>query len=136
MNQSIVIKSENFDGQLANILFKPDNDNITINLGDVTIPFNFQPSLLIPPIEIYGSYTIFILSGGCTNILQVVRPTPTPTPTITVTKTPTPTPTLTPTPTTSYFVCPTTTPTKTPTPTSTVNATPTPTPSYNPCSLL
>jgi len=135
MSQSIIISSENFDGQLANILFKPDNDNIVLNLGDVIIPFNFQPSLLVPQREIYGSYTIFVLSGGCTNILNVVRPTATPTPTITVTKTPTPTPTLTPTPTTTFDPCNFPTPTSTPKPSKTPKPTVTPTPTVTstPC---
>ena len=160
MNESIIISSENWDGQDVNILFKPDNDEIVLNLGDLTLPFTFQPSLLIPPREIYGTYTIVTLSGGCPYFLNVIRPTPTPTPTITVTKTPTPTPTPTITPTPTFDPCkvptptpsitstPTVTPTITITPSSTrtnpcgcpdpsktpkPTTTPTPTPSYNTC---
>ena len=118
MSQIITIQSINFDGEIANILFKPDNDNITINLGDVTLPFIFQPNLLIPEREVYGTYTILILGSDCPNILNVLRPIPTPT--ITPTNTPTRTPTPTPTP----------TPTNTPTPTPGVTPTPTPTPVY------
>ena len=140
MSQFITIYSVNYDGELANVLFKPDNDTVVINLGDVTLPFGFEPSLLIPPREVYGSYTIYTYDDKCTNFLQVPRETPTPTPTITPTKTPTPTPTPTITPTPSIDPCkipsPTPTSTLTPTPTPTKTTTPTPTPSWNPCITL
>ena len=139
MSQIITINSINYDGELANVLFTPDNDPVVINLGDVTLPFVFQPSLLIPPREVYGTYTIYTYEDKCTNILIVPRPTPTPTPTNTPTRTPTPTPTPTPSPSTSSLPCssntPTPTPTNTPTPTPTPTNTPTPTPSYNPCGI-
>jgi hypothetical protein len=137
MSQIITINSINYDGELANVLFTPDNDPVVINLGDVTLPFVFQPSLLIPPREVYGTYTIYTYEDKCTNILQVPRPTPTPTPTNTPTRTPTPTPTTTPTPTPTADPCasptplpsltPTNTPTSTVTPTVTPTNTPTPT---------
>jgi hypothetical protein len=137
MSQIITINSINYDGELANVLFTPDNDPVVINLGDVTLPFVFQPSLLIPPREVYGTYTIYTYEDKCTNFLQVPRPTPTPTPTVTPTRTPTPTPTTTPTPTPSADPCasptplpsltPTNTPTSTVTPTVTPTNTPTPT---------
>ena len=138
MSNSIIINSVNYDGEIANIVFKPDNDNIVINLGDVTLPCTFNPSLLIPPREIYGTYTILVLNdqcvgSDCPNILNVVRPTPTPTPTPTLTKTPTPTPTQTVTPTETKYVCvPTPTITVTQTMTQTLTATPPPT-CTNPC---
>jgi hypothetical protein len=110
MSQIITINSINYDGELANVLFTPDNDPVVINLGDVTLPFVFQPSLLIPPREVYGTYTIYTYEDKCTNILQVPRPTPTPTPTNTPTRTPTPTPTTTPTPTPSADPCASPTP--------------------------
>ena len=121
MSKTIVIESKNYDGEIANILFNPSNTDEVINLGEVTLPFTFQPELLIPPREVYGSYTINILSPSCTFFVRVPQPTPTPTPTNTPTKTPTPTPTNTPTP-TSTQLCPTPTstpvlsPTNTPTP--------------------
>ena len=141
MSQSIIIKSFNYDGEVANIIFKPDNDNIVINLsmGDpLTLPCLFNPSLLTPPREIYGTYTILVLNdqcvgSDCPNILNVVRPTPTPTPTQTLTKTPTPTPTQTVTPTETKYVC---VPTPTITVTQTMTSTPPPTPPAtctNPC---
>ena len=131
MSQIITIQSINFVGETANVLFKPDNDDITINLGDVTLPFVFNASLLTPPREVYGFYTILVENGSCPNILRVPRPTPTPTPTKTPTRTPTSTPTPTPTPTASANApsqTPTQTPTSTPTPTPTRTPTPTPKP--------
>jgi hypothetical protein len=137
MSQSIIIRSINYDGEIANIIFTPDVDNVVINLGQQALPFLFRPYLLTPPRDVYGTYTIVVMVNGiqCPNILNVVRPTPTPTPTPTQTSTPTPTPTSTPTPTPTFDPCgptPTPTPTKTSTPTPT--RTPTPTPSCtNPC---
>jgi hypothetical protein len=130
MSQIITIQSINFDGEIANILFKPDNSDITINLGDVTLPFVFDPSLLTPSREVYGFYTILVEGLDCPNVLNVPRLTPTPTPTSTPTRTPTPTPTTTPTNTPSNT--PTNTPTPTPTNTSTATPTATPTPTPTP----
>ncbi|MDB0072645.1 hypothetical protein OAA60_05660 [Porticoccaceae bacterium] len=128
MSKFIIIESKNYDGAIANILFNPSNSEEVINLGDVTLPFTFEPSLLTPPREIYGTYTINVLIPNCTFFVRVPQPTPTPTPTRTPTRTPTQTPTSTPTP-TSTDVCPTPTPTRTPnrTPTQTPTSTPTPT---------
>ena len=136
MSQIITINSINYDGELANVLFTPDNDPVVINLGDVTLPFVFEPSLLVPPRQVYGTYTIYTYEDKCTNFLQVPRPTPTPTPTVTPTRTPTPTPTTTPTPTPSYDPCKVPTPTPTPSVSVTLTPTPTPTPTTtctNPC---
>jgi len=77
MSQIITIQSVNFSGESAQILFKPDNSNITINIGFVILPHTFQPDLLTPPQEIYGTYTISTDGGNCTNFLNVPRPTPT-----------------------------------------------------------
>ena len=133
----IIIESVNYDGELANIIFTPDNQDISINLGDVVLPFFFEPCNLIPPRERFGFYTILTYNPRCTNFLRVPRPTPTPTPTPSPTRTctPTPTPTITPTPT--FDPCklpsPTPTPTNTPTPTPTISLSPTPTPTFDPC---
>ena len=54
----IIIESVNYDGELANIIFTPDNQDISINLGDVVLPFFFEPCNLIPPRERFGFYTI------------------------------------------------------------------------------
>ncbi len=138
MSQSIIIRSINYDGEIANIIFTPDVDNVVINLGQQTLPFLFRPYLLTPPRDVYGVYTIIVMFNGveCPNILNVPRPTPTPTPTPTKTSTPTPTvtPTVTPTPTFDPCKVPTPTPTPTKTSTPTPTRTPTPTPSCtNPC---
>lgn len=142
MDETLIIESINYDGELATILFKPYNENIVINLGNVILPYLFDPSLLNPPREIYGTYTILILGSDgvcrtdCPNILQVPKPTPTPTPTPTMTRTQTPTvtPTNTPTPTFDPCKVPTPTPTKTTTPTITPTNTPTPSATCtNPC---
>ncbi len=130
MSTSIVISSVNYDGESANILFKPDNKNITLNLGEVVLPYTFDSTLLNPPREVYGTYTILVNQGSCSNILNVIRPTPTVTPTNTITPTVTKTPTKTPTPTITPNPClisPTPTNTVTPTPTPTLTKTPTPT---------
>ena len=125
MSSSIILTSINYSGEPANVIFKPDISDNVINLGSVTLPYTFNPSLLTPPQEIYGVYTI-VVTDDCTNILNVIRPTSTPTPTptftptMTMTQTPTTTPTLTIDP--CYI-------TKTPTPTVT------PTPSYIPLSI-
>ena len=52
MSQIITIQSVNFSGEPAQILFKPDNSDVTINLIDVTLPFTFEPGLLSPPREV------------------------------------------------------------------------------------
>ena len=138
MTQSIIINSINYDGEIANIIFTPDVDNVVINLGQQTLPFLFRPYLLTPPRDVYGTYTIVVMVNGiqCPNILNVVRPTPTPTPTPTQTSTPTPTPTTSPTPTPTFDPCaPTPTPTSTLIPTSTSTSTPTPTPTLEPLNL-
>ena len=142
MSQTILIASINYNGEIATVLFKPDNENIVINLGNVVLPYLFNASLLSPPREIYGTYTILILGNdrncrtNCPNILQVPRSTPTPTPTVTTTRTQTPTitPTITPTPTFDPCKVPTPTPTVTTTPTKTPTNTPTPSATCtNPC---
>jgi len=138
MSNTITIQSVNYSGEVANILFKPTNVNSVINLGDQTLPYIFNPTLLTPPRTVYGVYTILIDGADCPVILNVPVPTPTPTPTPSITPSMTPTPTVTPTVTPSFNPCkvsptPTTTltitPTKTPTPsvTSTPGASQTPT---------
>ena len=95
MSQNIIINSVFNEGELAEVLFKPDNSEVVINLGEVTLPFLFNPSLLIPQREVYGSYTILVVGTDCPYFLNVPRPTPTPTPAPSSTASPTPTPSLT-----------------------------------------
>jgi hypothetical protein len=103
---SIIIQSVNYNGETANILFKPSKVNVAINLGDQTLPYVFDPSLLSPSRNVYGTYTILVKGSECPSFLNVPEPTPTPTPSITPTKTPTQTPTQTPTPTPTLNPCP------------------------------
>ncbi len=77
MSQSITIKSVNYDGEVANILFKPYNELNVVNLGNQILPYLFIPSLLTPPKDVYGTYTILVLDSDCPNILNVPLPTPT-----------------------------------------------------------
>ena len=90
MSQSIVIQSIFYDGELAEVLFKPDNDDIVLNFDEISLPFLFEPYLLIPSREIYGTYTIKPIEANCPYFLNVPRPTPTSTPTVTPTTTYTP----------------------------------------------
>jgi len=138
MSESIVIQSFNYEGEVANIIFKPQEDERTYNLGNHTLPFEFFPSSLTPPRDVYGTYTVLVLDNNCMYVVDVPRPTPTPTPSPTPTKTPTPTPTTTPTPTPTNDPCPTRTPTPTPTPTKSPKpiVTLTPTVSQNPCPFV
>jgi hypothetical protein len=122
---SITIQSVNYNGEVANILFKPVNVNTVINLGNQSLPYVFDPTLLTPPRSVYGVYTILVDGADCPVILNVPVPTPTPTPTPTITPTVTKTPTVTPTTTPTYNPCnvtrtPTQTPTNTKTPTPTI----------------
>lgn len=144
MSKTIVISSINYDGELATILFVPEHTELTINLGEVTLPYTFNPQSLHPSRDVYGIYTIQVKNSTCSNIMNVIRPTPTVTPTLTLTptmtKTPTYTPTVTPTlnpclvtPTPTNSVTPTVTPTYTNTPTLTPTKTPTVTPSPQTC---
>jgi hypothetical protein len=116
MGNRITISSNNFNGELVNILFKPYNQDITINLGDVNIPYSFDTTGIIPPCEVYGTYTILVKDSECSFLLNVAKPTPTPTPTPSVTPTNTPTPTPTPTMTSSPNPCLLITPTPTSSP--------------------
>jgi hypothetical protein len=89
MSQSIIIESINFDGEFAIILLTPYNNDNVVNIGTQQLPYTFNPTLINPLLEIYGTYTLVINENGkdCTYFLNVVKETPTPTPTITPTKT-------------------------------------------------
>ena len=133
---TITIQSGSYNGETANILFKPVNVNTVINLGYRTLPYDFNPQLLSPPRDVYGVYTILVNGADCPIIMNVPVPTPTQTPTVTPTPTQTPTPTVTPTVTPTFNPCPPgPTATRTPTPTRTQTPTPTITPTVTktPC---
>ena len=125
---TITINIGSYSGEVSNILFKPNGVNTVVNLGNQILPYLFDPSLLTPPRDVYGVYTILLEGADCPVILNVPLPTPTPTPTVTTTLTQTSTPTVTPTVTPSFNPCPPIPPTKTPTPTKTLTTTVTPTP--------
>lgn len=129
---TITIQSINYSGEVANIIFKPNGVNSVINLGNQSLPYIFDPSLLTPPRDVYGVYTILLEGADCPSILNVPLPTPTPTPTVTTTPTTTPTPTVTPTVTPTFNPCPPIPPTRTPTVTPTPGASQTPTPTQTP----
>ena len=129
MEQFITISSPSYDGNIANIIFKPDNEENVYNLGDHLLPYTFDSSSISPTTEIFGTYTIYVISQKCSYFLNVPRPTPTPTPTVTPTRTQTPTPTPTVTPTPTFDPCKLT---PTPTPTKSLPATPTPTKTQTP----
>ena len=130
MSQSIIIRSVNYSGENASLLFKPQDQENIINLGIQILPYTYSST------SVYGTYTILVSGSTCPVVMNVPKPTPTPTPTVTPTKTTTPTPTQTPTVTPTFNPCkvpsptPTPTSTKTPTPTntSTPGTSPTPTP--------
>jgi hypothetical protein len=128
---TITINSGSYSGEVANILFKPNGVNAVINLGNQTLPYEFDPTLLTPPRTVYGVYTILIEDADCPVILNVPLPTPTMTPTPTVTPSMTPTSTVTPTPTPTYNPC-SISPTPTPTPSITPTHTHTPTMTQTP----
>ena len=49
MSQSITIQSISYVGEIANIIFKPADEETVINLGNQELPFIFEPYLLTPP---------------------------------------------------------------------------------------
>ena len=127
MSNYILITTENYDGQMAQITFYPSAGG-TINLGSVLLPYEYYTD------DFYGRYSIYIPSEDVTCEFRLITPTPTKTPTRTPTQTPTntatptKTPTQTPTNTTTPTITPTNTPSITPTHTATPTKTQTPTP--------
>lgn len=82
MSQTIVIEYINYIGEPPIILFTPFGENNVFNIGEVTLPYTFDPHSLTPPKEIYGSYNIVTSGGSCSNIVTIdppllVSPTPT-----------------------------------------------------------
>jgi len=128
MSTYILITTENYDGQMAEITFYPTTGG-SIFLGLVLLPYEYYTD------DFYGTYSIYIPSKDATCELRFITPTPTKTPTQTPSLTPTNTPTVTTTPTVTPSITSTstTTPTVTPSITATHTATPTktqtPTPS-------
>jgi surface protein len=118
MSTYILITTENYDGQMAEITFYPSVGG-SIYLGSVLLPYEYYTD------DFYGTYSIYIPSKDATCELRFITPTPT--------KTPTQTPTVTPTNTPTNTVTPTVTPTLTTSPTTTPTVTPTPSISCHGC---
>lgn len=112
MGYGVVISSENYIGQIANITYYPTTGG-TISLGANVIPHTFDLEYF------YGTYELYFAEFGTTCFTYINEPTPTPTPTNTQTPTETTTPTITQTPTNTSTPTTTPTTTNTPTPTST-----------------
>jgi hypothetical protein len=99
MSTYILITTENYDGQMAQITFYPSAGG-SINLGTVLLPYEYYTD------DFYGKYSIYIPSEDVTCELRFITPTPTKTPTKTPTQTPTNTPTNTVTPTVTPTITP------------------------------
>jgi hypothetical protein len=112
---TIILTSNNYSGQTANITYYPDTGG-TISLGSVVVPYYYSTDYF------YGTYELFfpIFNKTCTLYIESPIPTPTVTPTLTPTNTITPTLTVTPTRTITPTITPTNT--LTPTPTSSFSA--------------
>ena len=129
---TIQIYSNNFSGQTGYLIFYPQTGG-TINIGTVTLPYNYNTDYY------YGTFVINFSGFSRTCNLQILAPSPTPTVTPTITPSSTQPPScdvlvgfITPTPTPSITQTITPTITLTPTMTKTPDNTPTPTPTPNP----
>ena len=125
----VIIRSDNFSGQTADVTFYPATGG-TVNFNGVIIPYQYQTDYP------YGTYSVYFIDSNNTCPYEIVETTPTPTPTGTNEPTPTATAncdfdvdldiaTPTPTPTLTGTFEPTSTPTPTPTLTGTNEPTPT-----------
>jgi hypothetical protein len=119
---TIQIYSNNFIGQTGYLIFYPQTGG-TINIGTVTLPYNYNTEYY------YGTFVINFSGFSRTCNLEILAPSPTPT------VTPTITPSSTQPPSCDVlvgFVTPTPTPSLTPTITPTITLTPTPSSTPNP----
>lgn len=71
MGQTIVISSNNFSGEQANIIFTPSNSSESYGLGIQTIPFTFDTSTINSSLVATGTYSINIINSNCSYILVV-----------------------------------------------------------------
>ena len=71
MGQTIVISSNNFSGEQANIIFTPSNSLESYGLGIQTIPFTFDTSIINSSLVATGTYSINIINSNCSYILVV-----------------------------------------------------------------
>ena len=70
---TITIESVNYSGESAQIIFLPYGETVSINLGTQILPFIFDSSILEPPKDIYGQYTITTSTGNCVYNLFVLN---------------------------------------------------------------
>jgi len=71
MPQTVLINSINFSGEQVNIIFTPNNSDISYGLGNQTIPYTFDSSILGNNINVQGTYSINVLNTNCTHILVI-----------------------------------------------------------------
>ncbi len=71
MPQTVEITSNNFSGEQVNIIFTPQDSNISYGLGTQTIPYTFDSSILGSNINVLGTYSINVINSNCNHILVI-----------------------------------------------------------------
>jgi hypothetical protein len=71
MANAVEISSINFSGQQANIIFTPNGSEISYGLGIQTLPYMFNTLSINDTIDIYGKYSIDLISSNCSYILVI-----------------------------------------------------------------
>jgi len=71
MGQTIVISSNNFSGDQANIIFTPSNSSESYGLGIKTLPYTFDTSIIDNNLNATGTYSINLINSSCSYILVV-----------------------------------------------------------------
>jgi|LakMenE01Jun11ns_1017448.scaffolds.fasta_scaffold9821993_2 hypothetical protein len=71
MGQTIVISSNNFSGEQANIIFTPSNSSESYGLGIQTLPYTFDTSIIDNNLNATGTYSIKLINSSCSYILVV-----------------------------------------------------------------
>jgi hypothetical protein len=71
MSQTVEITSNNFSGEQVNIIFTPQDSNISYGLGTQTIPYTFDSSILGSNINVLGTYSINVINSNCNHILVI-----------------------------------------------------------------
>jgi hypothetical protein len=71
MSQTVEITSNNFSGEQVNIIFTPQDSDISYGLGTQTIPYTFDSSILGSNINVIGTYSINVINSNCNHILVI-----------------------------------------------------------------
>ena len=71
MSQTVEITSNNFSGEQVNIIFTPQGSDISYGLGEQTIPYIFDSSILGSNINVLGIYSINVINSNCNHILVI-----------------------------------------------------------------